>query len=298
MNDEKLIRNTDDIDYDTKSASSEDDWNGELRIETNEIAIVDASVLEGIENPLIKDAIFIPTKSNDVIFSVSAQYDTSSLINLTIEPKIAANGNAVTKEYDKPRKQEIIAAEGTFGNDDRLGKLDPTPEQIRDRHTKNDPTPGNILPLPDPTKRIQTNKNNTKKTTGISYRRSQRPNGRRAVKAESNSIINIIAENMGQEIPDISSISNKYDILECVDMLIAMSKNDWYRAGNTITNGTYRFCEGVWSTKDGRLLKNKKPLDLDFEWLYEFHLQLNDAINEQNNNINELVEKINARSRF
>jgi len=60
---------------------------------TDKFAIVDASVLEGLENELADQAIIVPVKHRGTVFNVAAEYDDTILRSLRIEPAEIEQGD-------------------------------------------------------------------------------------------------------------------------------------------------------------------------------------------------------------
>jgi hypothetical protein len=70
-----------------------EDFEEEFSAPTNKFAIVDASVIEGLDNELIENAIFVPVKHPGVVLSVAASYDDAILRNVTISPAEVQQGD-------------------------------------------------------------------------------------------------------------------------------------------------------------------------------------------------------------
>ena len=261
----------------------------EFSVETGEFVIVDSSVLDGIENPLIENAVFVPVKSDDVVFTVKSKYDESVLQSLEISPKFAPNGNVVTKDYERSEDPEEVS-EGVAGqgHDSTIGRKRHTMAQKRDNDGR-----GAIVMNPDPGEKI---KQRVAQRTGQNQKRSQ---SRKRKREERSKNEDIILNNIGKPISEMDfSNADKKQLLESMDLLMAMALGGWSEKDGKITNGKYDLYDGRWGIEDGFLCDDGSQVDLDFDWLYDARNNLKTLMdNEHHDESAIIVEAINARRR-
>ena len=115
----------------TEPTEEPEDFEEEFTAPTNKIAIVDASVIEGLDNDLAAKAIIVPIKYPGAVFEVVATYDDTILRNLTISPaEIEQNGVNVVKKGGVGEGPERLSTEG-------IAPLshDSSPERAIRKHT-------------------------------------------------------------------------------------------------------------------------------------------------------------------
>ena len=96
-----IREDVDDDDDDGDPTREAEDFEEELVAPSNKVAIVDASVIEGIDDELAQQAIIVPTKYPNAIFEVTANYDDTILRNLSIVPsQVDEGGIRVVKTTD------------------------------------------------------------------------------------------------------------------------------------------------------------------------------------------------------
>lgn len=67
---------------------------------------------------------------------------------------------------------------------------------------------------------------------------------------------------------DLQGITDRNLFIQAIDFLTAMATGGWVKSENGITNGHFIIEDEAIDLKDGKLLWNKTPLKLDWNWLY------------------------------
>jgi hypothetical protein len=92
-----------------KPTEEPEDFEEEFTAPSNKFAIVDASVIEGLDNELVEQAIIIPVKYHGAVFEVVANYDDTILRSLTVSPSEVEEGDTEVVKTTKGATVEGIA---------------------------------------------------------------------------------------------------------------------------------------------------------------------------------------------
>jgi len=226
-----------------KEPEEPEDFEEEFTAPTNKFAIVDASVLEGVDNDLIDDAIFVPQKHPGAIFSVVANYDDTILRNLTIAPaEVEENGIDVVKTT----KTEGIAPLSHDSSPERAVRK--TIKQIHHMSDKNSVP----LRIKEPGKKVDVKRDQSQKD----QRRKQREAKRDAVKEEiSNKLLQIKTLLSGDD--TVLSEMNLADLEFAKKVLIKLGHDDMsaldHHIGVQRERETHNIMEYVQWVRRGRM---------------------------------------------
>jgi len=147
-------------------AGEPEDFEEDFTAPSNKFAIVDASVIEGLDNELAEQAIIVPVKYPGAIFEVIAAYDDTILRNLTISPSEVQEGDT-----DVVKTTEFTTAEG-------IAPLshDSSPERAVRKTIKqiHHQAGGDKLRIKDPTKKAVIKRDQSQKDKRKKSREAQR----------------------------------------------------------------------------------------------------------------------------
>lgn len=326
-------------------------------VETGSLAIVDASVLKGIDNPLAKQAVIIPTKFGNAIFQVKTEYDDTILRSVIITPKpsetepgkIDEPGHAThpqkgtTAEVTPPelakesvmppdvRKFEqlldFVAASYNFSTSEVARKLMEADIRSWDQwkqavqkygvpvglnFPKADPqisepvaSEGNAAPLShdDTVQRaIRATPRSRQHMKGSDlYRkgspakkvlaRVRRPS-RHQNKPEVEDAFQFIMNNSGKSLTEeqLKSVKDPALLAEAMDLMLAMTFNNWDMVEGGTTNGDYLIEDERFSADNGILLFNNDKLNFAFNWIYETRQKLKKVAFDSAWDISKLVK--------
>lgn len=90
-----------------KPTEEPEDFEEEFTAPSNKFAIVDASVIEGLDNELVEQAIIVPVKYHGAVFEVVGNYDDTILRTLTVNPAEVDEG-----EVDAVKTTKYATVEG------------------------------------------------------------------------------------------------------------------------------------------------------------------------------------------
>lgn len=259
-----------------------EDQEKSFSVETGAFAIVDASVLTGIDNPLAKQAVIVPTKFGDATFTVKTEYDDTILRNLTITPK---------QSETEPEK---IAEPGHDDHTEKGTPAEVTPPEVAKDQGVPVPTEGNAAPLShDDTVQRSLRKHQTPRSRqhmkgSDLYRKSSparrvlakvKRDSRHQPKPEVEDAFQFILQNSGKQLSEdqIKSVKDPALLAEVLDLMLAMAFNNWDNVDGGTTNGDYLIEDERFSADSGMLLFNEKTLDLKFDWLYEIRQRMKNA---------------------
>jgi hypothetical protein len=289
----KKIKNSLDIaDHDIKAG----DFKEEFTTDSGKIAIIDAALLDGIDNPLVRSAIVIGTKFKDVTFSVNGQFDNSILRKLEICPKSDQNGAVVgvTQDNDGDGDADrVIPQEGImpFSNDDsiqqRMRAKTGGSGGIRSKRKQKAHMAGDDSKYDkDPTRRV----------------RAMRKDGNRKKNRVSregiNQIYAFMSENAKKRIAseDLRGIEDKVLLKAVLDKMYAMSLSGWEAKDGVLEHSTgIQVCNESWTISDGLLYnsRNGSRPNIDFDWVYTAREALKEFIIEENKavDVDNLLEE-------
>ncbi len=270
-----------------------EDQSKDFSAKTGAFAIVDASILQGVDNPLAKEAIIIPTKG-EAVFSVKTEYDDTILRTLTITPK------------QSETEPEAVAEPG---HDDHTQKGTPaevTPPEVAKDQGVPVASEGNAAPLShDDTVQRSLRKHQTPRSRrhlkgSDRYRRGSpikkvlarvKRDSRHQPKPEVEDAFQLILKNFGKPLTEeqLNNVKDKALLAEAIDLLMAMAFNDWDNVEGGTTNGVYLIEDESFSADSGILLLNDKPLGIQFDWLYSIRQQLRKNIVKSAWDFNKLV---------
>jgi hypothetical protein len=161
-----------DLHEDVESAEEAEDFEEEFTAPSNKFAIVDASVLDSLDNELAEQAITVPVKYKGAVFQVIANYDDTILRNLTITPSEVEEGDTeVVKTTEYATLGEGAA---TLSNDDKVGRNMRKTIKGRDKKKGREVA----AQVPDPTK-VEPRRDKSKKDKRFKDRQAKRPLHRR-----------------------------------------------------------------------------------------------------------------------
>ena len=86
-----------------------EDFEEEFTAPSNKFAIVDASVIEGLDNELVEQAVIVPVKYHGAVFEIVANYDDTILRTLTVNPSEVEEGDTSVVKTTKYATVEGIA---------------------------------------------------------------------------------------------------------------------------------------------------------------------------------------------
>lgn len=273
------------------------DFKQDLDIDSGKIAIVDASILDACNSPLVDKALIIPTKWESGVYKISVKFDDAALKKISIKQKKDQLGNMVEKmKGNPPDDKETLAkkritdakiAEAKPFTDRGNGKYDRVRQKAEGSRsakitdTTHHKSKKRGRQLPDPSRRI------------VSA-------GRLPVNVNDNKnydktaeIMELIHKTSGTKsiLPEhIESIKNKHLFESVVSQMYAMCLSGWKQSGNTVIHeDTGARVDGkMWSVKDGVLvgLDGKRP-KIDFDWVYSAREAMKEYMAKQNVNIVE-----------
>jgi hypothetical protein len=264
--------------------------------QTGSFAIVDASVLQDVDNPLAKQAIIVPTKFDKAVFTVKTEYDDTILRSLTITPK---------QSETEPEKVEEP------GHEDHTEKGTPAevvpPEVAKDQGVPV-PSEGNAAPLShDDTVQRALRKHQTPRSRqhmkgSDLYRRGSpvkkvlarvKRDSRHQPKPEVEDAFQFILKNSGKSLTEeqLKAVKDPALLVEVMDFMLAMMFNNWNVVEEGTTNGDYLIEDERFSADDGGvLLYNSKKFNLAFDWIYETRYKLKRVIPTQTWDLSKLVK--------
>lgn len=258
-------------------------------------AIVDASILKDLDNPLAKEAVIIPIKHKDAVFTVKAEYDDTILRSLTMGPKpsetepeaLAQPGHEDHKDGDTPQEvtpPEVAKDQGvpvpSEGNASPLSHDDSVQRALRKhqtprsrRHMKG----SDLYRRGDPTKKAMA--------------RVKRV-GRQEAKPEVEDAFQFLINNSGKQLSEdqLRSVKDQALLSEVLDLMLAMTFNNWNTEKSGVTNGDYLLEDDRFKAVEGTLLFNDKPINLEFDWLYGVRQQMKALTLNQAWDIGKLVK--------
>lgn len=304
------------------------DFEQDFHTESGKIAIVDAAILDGIRNPLVKKAIVVPTRYDPAVFTVQGEFDDSILRSLCITPKEDMEGNI--HKHDEVDGNDVVVkppkkapAEGVIGsplsNDPQRkmrARLDPAGKAAgtvsgdrRANRTRKDNGGHKKTGGQAPVAQAVGRKGHQSAADGLqSARRSRRPKARK--QAQKSRLKNLRSdiqqvhdfildsiENGTVTVEDIAKIENRRLLSEIVNKMFYMCTSGW-----ELTDGVLKHSLGVeadpnmWVVKEGRLFHadtGKSP-NIDFDWAYKAKSAIKDFIIEENKNldVDSIVEGI------
>lgn len=263
----------------------------EISSESGALAIVDASLILGLDNPLAKKAVIIPTKTN-VMFQVTTEYDDTVLRSLNMTPKETLDGQVempgheahtqnvsaevVPPEVAKPEVAPIMPVEGASplshdSSPERAIRKHMTPRSRR--HMKG----SQRFRRTDPGKKIMA--------------RLKRPSRHQPDVEEA---LNLMAKFAGKPVPleDLRQLKNPALLSEALGVLLSMSMNEWDMTDEGVTNGTYEIVNENFTTNGyGKLLYNEQALKLDFDWIYNTRNALQKTLAESAINLGRMISE-------
>jgi hypothetical protein len=155
-----------------EDASEEpEDFEEEFVTPSNKFAIVDASVLEGIDNDneLVDQAIIVPTKHRGAVFNVVANYDDTILRNLTVEPSEYKEGDV---DVVKTTNYAVKEGAAPLSHDSTLRRKIRKHTSIKQKHhmknAKNVP-----LRIKDVSKKVQVKRDKSHKDQRMKQRQAE-----------------------------------------------------------------------------------------------------------------------------
>lgn len=267
----------------------------EFSAETGAFAIVDASVLKEIDNPLAKKAVIIPTKFDKAVFSVKTEYDDTILRSLTITPK------------QSETEPEAVAEPG---HDDHTQKGTPaevTPPEVAKDQGAPVASEGNAAPLShDDTVQRSLRKHQTPRSRqhmkGSNLYRKSSPvkkvlakvkrDSRHQPKPEVEDAFQFILNNSGKQLTEeqFKTVKDPALLVEVMDLMLAMAFNNWDNVKGGTTNGDYLIEDERFSADGGMLLYNDKKVNLAFDWLYDTRQRMKKAALKAAWDISKLVK--------
>lgn len=279
---------------DTTEKPKPENQDKEFSVETGAFAIVDASVLQGIDNPLAKAAVIVPTKFGDAVFNVKTEYDDTILRNLTITPKqseadpkaIEASGHADHAEKGTPAEvtpPEVAKDQGvpiaSEGNAAPLSHDDTVQRAIRATPRSRQHMKGSDL----------YRKGSPAKKAQARVRRVSR----HQPKPEVEDAFQFIMSNKDKQLTEeqLRTVKDPLLLAEVLDLMLAMTFNNWspVEAGG-VTNGEYVVEDTQFSAENGILSHGGKPLDLPFNWIYDTRSKLKKIALESSLDLSKLVK--------
>lgn len=303
--DSVILGNEDEAAEGKSPSTKEPEWVEEFTPQTGEFVIVDSSVLDGVENPLISEAIFVPVKDQSITFEVEVTYDESMLTGVHLRPQIAPNGATVTKDYEatadteeaeiQPDDENVQEAHGVGSGHDT-----PVQRSIRKHLTpaakKANKNKRNTIK--DPTRRLRGKLNSR---TAIGQRKNQKRIQRNREETRKDNLNTESADSMVEHILqamdypvsqlELSSIEDKELFSEALELLGNMALGGWESRDGHITNGNYDL-EGEWTLVEGYI----DEADLDYDWIYDAKQDLKVLLEQdRNRDLQALVEVVHER---
>jgi hypothetical protein len=154
-----------------------EDFEEEFVAPTNKMALVDASVLEGLDNELSEQAIIIPVKHPGAVFTVMAEYDDTILRHLTITPaEIEQGGVDVVKTGgvgEGPERITMPEGIAPMSNDSSPERAIRQHTSLKQKHHMKhaEDVPGRVA---DPSKKAVVKRDQSKKDKRKKKRRSEK----------------------------------------------------------------------------------------------------------------------------
>jgi len=302
--DSVILGNDAEADKGKSPSTKEPEWLEEFTPQTGELVIVDSSVLDDVENPLIDEAIFIPVKDQTVAFEVEVTYDESMLTGVHLRPKMAPNGAAVTKDYEQTAETDEVEVQPQSDVQEAhgVGPGHDTPVQRSVRkHLTTSAKKANKNKrnaVKDPVRRLRGKLNGR---TASGQRRNQKriqrdreENRKDNLDTESVDLaIDQILQAMDTPVSqlELSSIEDKELFGEALDLLGNMALGGWESRDSYITNGNYDL-EGNWTLIEGYI----EEADLDYDWIYDAKQDLQVLLEQdRDHNLQALVEVVHER---
>jgi len=158
---------------DEEIAEEPENFEEEFTAPTGKIAIVDASVIEGLENELADQAIIAPVKYRGSVFNVTAEYDDTILRSLRIEPaEVEQDGIDTVKTTDSTTVEGRGIAPLSHDNQVALKTRKSLKSKNQDK--------GRRVPMrmPDPTK-VTPKRDKSNEDQRYKERKADRPNEKR-----------------------------------------------------------------------------------------------------------------------
>lgn len=304
-------------------ANEPENFQKEFSVHSKKFAIVDASVLDDMDGPLVDQAIIVPTKYDDTIFSITAEYDDTILRRLVIEPAVDESdpdklkrrsevsnpkeiGKGLEPGEDDDSRDHIVDEEKNTGNrkKERLGGVsgglhgnEASGLHVKVRNSRSDKKEGGER------KRRRRGARKVQPLNGIGRRRKgMKRSVVRKDEEEDNreTLPDFIVRMMGKEVSkeQLKTIENKELLSESLAMLMSMTMGGWETKHGKITNGKYVLSEQHWNVRDDGFLADADDLSFDFDWIYDTKRNVDMLIQEERqNNLQTLLEAVDEQSR-
>lgn len=280
----------------------------DLKLQSGQIAIVDASILDACNSPLADDAIVVPTKWAEGMFTISVKFDDAILKKLSIKPKKDQLGNVVEKMIGNPPDDEETRAkkitdakiaEGEAGvlpiNDRGNGRID---RRLREamgsksaKRTMKAHHGKRTGQKPNPEARAL-NAGRRQRGTLAKHNNKLKEN----VSPSLKSIYEFIISSMKSQVTveSIEQVDNKLLLNSIVEKMYTMCLTGWKPQNNTIIHEEtgIKISSSQWQVKDGLLYdKNGKRPNIDFDWAYNTREALKEYTAAKNVNMVEDILK-------
>lgn len=286
------------------------DFKKDLRVESGLIAIVDASILDACNSPLADEAIVVPTKWKEGMFTISVKFDDAILKKLSIKPKKDQLGNVVEKMKGNPpddeetRKNKITDAkivEGVAGtlpiNDRGNGRLD---RRLREamgsksaKRTMKAHHGNRTGQTPNPEGRAR---NAGRRQRGINAKHTKNKRlAKESLSPELNAIYEFLKASTKQPVTveSIDKIGNTLLLSSIIEKMYTMCISGWKKIGDNIVHeDTGIKMAGKYIVKEGMLYdENGHRPKIDFDWAYNMREILKEYTASKNVNMVEDILK-------
>lgn len=227
----------------------------DVEFPSGQLAIVDASVIENLDHPLVENAIMLPTKSKETVFRVIGEYDDAILRDVHITPKTylepeqeAEPAGHLDHKEDETQTEASIRAP-TLSHDSSVER------KIRKHRTRR-------------SKHHMKGHKKHKKTPelrGIVKRR-----GRNNKPELDESMMFIITHHGEDCTPEcLNEVSDLASLRTIALTMMEMMMKGWKQEGQYFVgpSGT-RVHQKGWTINEDKLYTPNGPVDLDDDWLY------------------------------